>query len=189
MAHVNKALLGVGGEVGAGPVDVNNITSWMETWKQGYDRNAWHAIRGDPRAADTACRKRATYKAYFKNEHDDRKKYLAKYLSAGMSLHHKVIRSMAQFRLGCHSLRVERGRYTGLSFAERTCLRCNNGVVDNEHHMLFDCSAFSDLRQDNRFSHLFGAHNVRDFASHSDWQNAAKFVHLCLRTTADRDVG
>ena len=98
-----------------------------------------------------------------------------------MSLSSNVVRSMARFRLGCHCLRVETGRYQGTHYTDRVCTRCESGEVDNEHHMIFECAKLSDLRQDRRFRALFhGDQDVRSFMSQPDWLNTARFVHACI---------
>ena len=53
---------------------------------------------------------------------------------------------ITRWRLSCHQLRIETGRYERpkLTRDERTCTICN--IVEDEHHALFDCSAHTFLR-------------------------------------------
>ena len=53
---------------------------------------------------------------------------------------------ITRWRLSCHQLRIETGRYERpkLTRDERTCTICN--IVEDEHHALFDCSAHTFIR-------------------------------------------
>ena len=66
---------------------------------------------------------------------------------------HGMMKQLARFRLGSHGLEVETGRYNGVAWQDRQCTRCSAdrlGVltckVGDEYHMVFNCSAFDDLR-------------------------------------------
>ena len=76
------------------------------------------------------------FKSKFKTE---------KYLLSNMT---KLEKShFAQFRCGILPLRVETGRYSGLSVHERTCNICNSNETEDEIHFLFKCACYHDLRQ------------------------------------------
>ena len=45
-----------------------------------------------------------------------------------------------RFRLGCHYLRVNVGRWVNLPRPQRLCVRCPSGEVDDEDHCLFRCT-------------------------------------------------
>ena len=53
---------------------------------------------------------------------------------------------ITRWRLSCHSLRIETGRYNRprVPRDERTCKVCN--VLEDERHSLFDCVAHTFLR-------------------------------------------
>ena len=69
------------------------------------------------------------FKSEFKTE---------KYLLSNMT---KLEKShFAQFRCGILPLRVETGRYSGLSVHERTCNICNSNETEDEIHFLFKCA-------------------------------------------------
>jgi hypothetical protein len=57
--------------------------------------------------------------------------------------------------MGCHWLRVETRRREGLDRPNRTCPHYSLGVVEDEHHMVFDCPKYARLRADYSES-LFG---------------------------------
>ena len=83
--------------------------------------------------------KHRTYRE-FKSEYTTEK-----YLLANMT---KLEKShFAQFRCGILPLRVETGRYSGLSVHERTCTICTSNATEDEIHFLFNCSCYQDLRQ------------------------------------------
>jgi hypothetical protein len=61
-----------------------------------------------------------------------------------------------QFRLGCHSLPIAAGRFAGAAHvarAHRVWLACNSGVVGDEMHLIFECTALASLR--SRYTSLF----------------------------------
>ena len=47
---------------------------------------------------------------------------------------------MTSWRLSCHLLPIERGRYQGISRCDRICSKCNIGEVGDEMHALFNCT-------------------------------------------------
>ncbi len=66
-------------------------------------------------------------------------------------------RLISRFRCGCHGLHVDTGRFgkhsEHCSREDRVCHVCMSGSVEDEHHFLFDCPAYSHIRQ--QYSHLF----------------------------------
>ena len=57
--------------------------------------------------------------------------------------------ALCKFRCGVAPLRIETGRYEGLPVERRICPFCianNESVIENEHHVLFDCYMYNDLR-------------------------------------------
>ena len=52
----------------------------------------------------------------------------------------------AQIRTGVLPLRVETGRFKGIPLEERTCEYCLSGSVEDEHHFLFSCHNWVDIR-------------------------------------------
>jgi Reverse transcriptase (RNA-dependent DNA polymerase) len=71
------------------------------------------------------------------------------------------VQSLLRFRLGAwHKLAVNAGRF-GSSHqprAERVCMHCNTGGMEDELHVLFECPAYEEVRQ--RYPLLF-TDNVR----------------------------
>lgn len=84
------------------------------------------------------------------------------------------LRHLAQLRTGSHRLRVETGRWERprLPRQERTCLRCGSGNVDDEYHLVFDCPAMQELREQH--AGLFAAsEDLRSFLEQESLQVAA----------------
>ena len=61
-------------------------------------------------------------------------------------LSHNKRSLFAQIRTGVLPLRVETGRFMGLPLQERQCVYCQNESVEDEHHFLFLCSAWNEIR-------------------------------------------
>ena len=66
---------------------------------------------------------------------------------------HGMMKQLARFGLGAHRLRVEAGRRVGELWETRTCPRCPPAHlqslacrVDDEHHCIFECTAFEHVR-------------------------------------------
>ena len=53
---------------------------------------------------------------------------------------------LASFRLSCHSLRIEVGRYKGTPRQERICECCDMSVIENEEHFMTTCPLYSNNR-------------------------------------------
>lgn len=165
---------------GCRPVLVT-IDKLLEDWRSAWIAKSWLGL-SDPRDANTENRKRATYAAYFRcGDNTDMQglQYLPSYLSAGSNLKPALLKSMSNFRLGTHNLRVELGRHQRLPYDQRTCLRCGAGcrLIDNEHHFLFECDSTQNLREDARFHHLFPCLSVREFFSKPQTYDVINFVH------------
>lgn len=100
----------------------------------------------------------------------------AQYLGLPIGLH--KLRLLARFRLSCHHLAVETGRWRGLAIDDCVCTLCGTGAVQDEHHVLFRCPALSDSRR--RYAVLFGDDqtftHVRSFFTPT---HRHALVHIC----------
>ena len=54
---------------------------------------------------------------------------------------------ICKLRTSAHNLEIERGRYMGIPRDQRFCKRCSQGVIEDEKHVLFECSAYSVCRE------------------------------------------
>ena len=131
---------------------------------------------GDPESHDVTHRKLATYQSYFAIGSYP---YTADYLALN-SLHDQS-RSLSRFRLQCTPLRVEYGRYDNLPYADRKCLRCGMDVVDNERHLVFDCTACEHVR--TKFHTLFRHTQDRDMHAffRQDAKSIVSFIDECTQ--------
>ena len=55
---------------------------------------------------------------------------------------------MAQIRCGILPLSIETGRFNSIPLEFRLCNFCNEDAVEDEHHFLFHCTFYSEMRQD-----------------------------------------
>ena len=81
-----------------------------------------------------------TFKSEFKTEN-----YLL------MNLSRKERSPMAQLRCGILPLRIETGRYTRKSPAERLCKLCDDAAIEDKKHFVLNCSFYHYIR--NQFLH------------------------------------
>lgn len=100
-----------------------------------------------------------------------------------------MIYNVLRFRLGTHHLPIRTGRMrqvgtSGLRLApvsrmERTCNKCNSGIVGDEQHMVFECTYLHELRQ--QFQNLFSTHMpMKEFFAQSDQHAVVRFIHQAL---------
>ena len=52
---------------------------------------------------------------------------------------------MAKFRCGVVPIKLETGRYNGAPVNNRICEMCDEGVVEDEFHVILNCSKYNDL--------------------------------------------
>ena len=61
----------------------------------------------------------------------------------------KFRKTLTNFRISCHSLRVETGRYGNTPIHERTCHVCfqkNKLLIDDKYHLIMECEQVNDIR-------------------------------------------
>ena len=51
-------------------------------------------------------------------------------------------------RCGSHRLHVEIGKWTNLQQLMRKCRFCDSGLVEDEEHVILDCQAFVNQREE-----------------------------------------
>ena len=68
---------------------------------------------------------------------------------------------LIRFRLGAHGLGVVRGAWDNTDRRNRICRCCRTGVIEDEVHMIFECSLYNNIR--SRFRDLFS-----EWTIHSD---------------------
>ena len=55
-------------------------------------------------------------------------------------------RTLVKVRIGCHSLRVETGRYDKIPLDERVSPLCSGEKIEDQTHLLLDCKSYSSMR-------------------------------------------
>ena len=80
------------------------------------------------------------------------------YLTSITKPAHRI--SLTRLRLGCHTLRIQTGKYesrgTLIPVAERTCLVCKENCMEGEQHFLMYCQGYTTLRCE-LYSHISNA--------------------------------
>ena len=60
---------------------------------------------------------------------------------------------LAKLRLGCHLLRIQTGKYEcgggPILVESRLCRQCFENEIEDAKHLLVDCKAFENIKQDN----------------------------------------
>ena len=106
-----------------------------------------------------------------------------------MRLGHRQTYTFIRFKLSCQRLAylaIVTGRWHGVAHADKLCLRCDAGALDDERHLVFECSAFEDLRR-TQLNQLFGpdspevAFEVRQFFAYRDQRAVVMYILGCLR--------
>ena len=87
---------------------------------------------------------------------------------------------MAQLRMGILPLRLETGRFCNLKINERLCQICNQGIVEDELHFLFQCKKYKQTRDsffiemsavNNGFTGLSDVEKLQYCCSKETWQD------------------
>lgn len=110
--------------------------------------------------------------------------------TAGIPAAH--VSALLRFRLGAHDLSVATGRWardphTGqpLARSQRLCRHCDVATVEDEYHMVFECSHYAAIR--SRFSQLFqqfGGHASVSPAVVPDGMSMVQFMSQHKRLVA-----
>lgn len=123
----------------------------------------WLQLPAAPRAAGSGQVMCCTYENWFADapfeelDRDRPESWCSGFhRTAGMPRQH--LQSLLRFRLGAHGLGVATGRWGGVDRAQRCCQWC--GRVDDEFHLVFECPAFSNIRED--FADLFASYGGCD---------------------------
>jgi hypothetical protein len=197
VAQFNAGLADIGASQWC--ITTNNVSGCAvkdvdDKWKSWY-ASRWQNIGVNFSDAEVDKRMHVVYKAHFKQANDTSWCNLPWYLKCGSQVSFPVVKSVARFRLSSHNLEVQRGRFSRVAYADRTCRRCGGDAVevDDETHVVFNCSSSLPLRTEARFQRVFDAlgdqTTLRAFMSHSDQKTVALYIHLCMKAVDLVGVG
>ncbi|GFH11144.1 uncharacterized protein HaLaN_06590 [Haematococcus lacustris] len=153
----------MGGEFTLSPDMVLSTKAMEVKWLERWGRR-WVGFEGDPRLPETVHRERCSYAAWFKHGDGIGINHMAPHL-LNRQLSTEVRTSLTRFRLGNSGLGVETARLEGVTFIDRTCTRCTEGVVDDAMHFILKCTAASSIREQPEFAMTFQNNNegLHDF--------------------------
>ncbi|GFH30216.1 hypothetical protein HaLaN_29022 [Haematococcus lacustris] len=153
----------MGGEFTLSPDMVLGTKAMEVKWLERWGRR-WVGFEGDPRLPETVHRERCSYAAWFKHGDGIGINHMAPHL-LNRQLSTEVRTSLTRFRLGNSGLGVEKARFEGVTFIDRTCTRCTEGVVDDAMHFIFECTATSSIREQPEFAMTLqnNNENLHDF--------------------------
>ncbi len=92
----------------------------------------------------------------------------------------RCMRVFLKFRMGCHSLPNVSGRWARVARAQRYCLHCDQHVLGDERHLVFECPAVQSIR--DQYPALFATaiQTMQQFMWQLDIVSVAHFVMDCF---------
>jgi exonuclease III len=130
------------------PVDGCCVSLNMQAWRCHYYSRIWGNLHHDPASAPPDGVRLCTYHNYFAVSIPelDQKWEMATYLQ-NPNIPHQHCISMAQFRTGSHRLKIETLRKHKVPREQRTCNLCKTQSVQDELHVVYDCTQCNMHRQ------------------------------------------
>lgn len=109
-------------------------------------------------------------------------------------VNHKFKKFLSQFRMQCHSLNIESGRYNNIPRNQRTCSLttcslCDKNDVEDGVHFVLLCPAYSELREkyiNIYFYHRPSVHKFIDLFSSKDVKILNMLGNFLFRATEKR---
>jgi len=99
--------------------------------------------------------------------------------------------ALARFRTCSHSLEIESGRHKNLNTEDRLCRHCstlhNVSVIEDEYHVLFHCTAYSDIRnmyigEETSVANMYNFVSIMKSENPQDVVNLAHFILSMFKT-------
>ena len=163
------------GFVDGAPLGRVDVDMALNSLRCRYDA-VWQGLHPYPRQSQSLVRM-ATYHRWL-----DRGDWLHKPVFLYKDYSAKRTCTYLRFRLGTHNLGIELGRWLDRKPRHmRICSRCDQRQLDDERHLVFECTAFEHLRAARR--HLFTAaigEDMRAFFGQRDESGVMGFVLDCL---------
>ena len=188
-ACVSKAVRGTGYDFsirqGAlAHIDLQVLSSHLRQRRDAV----WDNLDICPRTCPTEKSRLCTYKNWFARPAGRHARSLL-----DLPLSRRCMQRMLRFRMGCHKLPKDTGCWLRVPRQNRVCTMCQQGVLGDEKHLLFECPALQDLR--DRYENLFQAPQgdaMLLFMWQDDIIGVARFIDACLErmsTSAGPPVG
>ena len=87
--------------------------------------------------------------------------YFESYLCKIVNFKYRQV--LSKFRLRSFNLKVVTGKYENIALENRICECCNQNQVEDEYHVLFKCTLYSDLREQYLLNVDYTLHNLHNF--------------------------
>jgi hypothetical protein len=89
-------------------------------------------------------------------------------------------RMLARFRTGSHTLRIETGRWSNEAQKARLCPACTSASIEDEHHFVFECPAYSSIRSKPKYRGLFQEPRSLSAVLQNDSPLICGYLSLCF---------
>eukprot|EP00884_Botryococcus_braunii_P023647 jgi/Botrbrau1/9967/Bobra.0012s0062.1 len=154
------------------PIDMPSLRDLLRR----HGRQPWEGLHVSPRLCPSERAQLCTYSRWFNSPS---RATLSRLLWLRMSV--SKLRVFHRFRMGVHNLPIDAGRRRGIPRSHRFCDQCQAGLVGDEHHLVFSCSALQPIR--DRYPHLFRSpfRSLRQFVWQDDLQSVVNFIYDCFQ--------
>ena len=102
------------------------------------------------------------------------------------------IMAVARFRMGSHNLNVESLRWSKVRVprSQRVCRCCSSGIVEDEMHIMMECTMYDDLRSDYMWTRDITVESANmkmmvDCQSGEQWNAFATYIRACFKRRTD----
>ena len=102
-----------------------------------------------------------------------------------LTLPASIVRRFLRFRSGCSDLPIDRGRMGRVPRHLRICPACDDGLLCDEFHVIFECAALTSLRQEFRSLFTLSTITMSTFMWQQDTHMVARFVTQALNLILD----
>jgi hypothetical protein len=95
------------------------------------------------------------------------------------------LKVLMRFRMGCSPLRIHDHRLTR---TDRVCTLCVSQCLEDEKHVLFECSAYRDLRRHPKWCSLFevATQDMKPFMNQERQYDVAVFLYTLFKVRQSR---
>ena len=130
----------------------------------------------DPTDPECPHRQHSSYCQLMHHAHESKLLVAPAYISADMPLCKK--QAIARVRLSAAPIRCNTSH--GVQYIQRSCQRCGSGV-DNEHHMLFECTQAGLVSIRSKYGELFdSARSVSELMAAAYTSDLASALGSCM---------